>query len=169
MSPPPLGSRVFDRVGRPAVNSALIGIFAPRGEKDLAQQRYNTTEPEGWEAHAQEIAKNLPLYDALDGVCGNQVLAGAAPEPGRYDVLAGALADDRLYLDTDASSCGQYLAVELDATQVAPNQDCGGRDPRYDVIDVTYSALAAGSVSGVSDGVDADPEPLLDEFPFFAR
>lgn len=169
MSPPPLGTRILDRVGRAAVNTALIGVIAPRGEKDAAQQQYNVTPREGWSGHAGEIAANLAVYDALDGTCGNQLLAGPDAVPGRYDVLAGVLADDRLFLNTSYGACSQYLAVELAATQIAPNQDCGGRTPRYDVIDVTYSALAAGAVSGVPDGIDADPAPLLEAFPFFGR
>ncbi len=163
-SPPPLGTRMFDRVGRPAVNSALIGVVKPRGEKNLLQEQYNTTDTEGWPAFASEIAANLAIYDALDAVCGNQLLAGADAAPGRYAALAGVLADDRLFIDTRAGTCAQYLAVELGVSG-----DCGGRTPAYDVIDTTYSALAVGAPTGVPDGVDADRAALPPDFPFFAR
>jgi hypothetical protein len=82
------------------------------------------------------------------------------------------LADDRLYLntkvgDSGALTCGQYLAVEANATGIVPNQDCGGRTLAYDVIDTTYSALAAGVLSGVTDGVASDGKPTT-TFPFLA-
>jgi hypothetical protein len=163
LGPPALGARIYDRVGRAAVNTALIGIAMPRGEKDALQDRYNAAPVEAWGAFASEIAANLAIYDALDGACGNQLLAGASAAPGRYDALAGVLADDRIYVNAAVGTCEQYFAVELGI-----GSDCGGRTPAYDVIDVTYSALAIGAVSGVPDGVDADREPPPSEFPFFA-
>jgi hypothetical protein len=164
---PALGGRIFDRVGRAAVNTALIGVLMPRGQKDDLQQAYNEAAPDAWSMFTSEIAKNLAVYDALDAICGNQALAGASAIAGRYDGLAGALADDRLYVNTNAASCTQYLAVELDATGLAPNQDCGGRTPRYDTIDTTYSALAIGLPAGVADGVASDAGPIAETFPFF--
>lgn len=163
-SPPPLGARIHDRVGRAAVSTALVGVVDARGEKNELQERYNRAPPETWPEYRGEIAKNLAIYDALDGTCGNQALAGGAAVPGRYAALASVLADDRLYVDTTSGECAQYLAVELAAAG-----DCGGRTPEHDVIDVTYSLLAAGTAAGVPDGVDADPEPPPSEFPYFSR
>ena len=62
--------------------------------------------------------------------------------------------------------------MEADATGVAPNDDCGGRAPLYDVIDTSYSVLAAGALSGVGDGVPVptgDKAPSATDFPFFAE
>jgi hypothetical protein len=161
--PPALGVRIYDRVGRAAVNTALIGLTAGKGERDVLQDRYNTTAESGWSEFQAEIAANLAIYDALDGVCGNQLLAGPNATAGRYDMLAGALVDDRLYVNTDAGECRQYFAVELGITG-----DCGGRAPAYDVIDVTYSALAIGAAAGVPDGIDSDSGPLSGDFPYFS-
>jgi len=162
LGPPTLGARIYDRVGRAAINTALIGLVAPKGARNALQDRYNVTPEGGWSEFAGEIAANLAIYDSLDGVCGNQLLAGPSAVPGRYDALAGALADDRLYVDTSAGDCSQYFGVELGISG-----DCGGRAPGYDVIDVTYSALAIGAASGVPDGVDSDPAPLPPDFPYF--
>ena len=63
-------------------------------------------------------------------------------------------------------TCGQYLGVEANAVGI-PNADCGGRTPEYDVIDTTYSVLAAGVLSGVSDGIVADGK-VTTTFPFLA-
>ena len=43
--------------------------------------------------------------------------------------------------------------MEAKAQGVAVN-DCGGRRLDYDVVDISYSVLAKGAVSGVEDGVD---------------
>lgn len=78
------------------------------------------------------------------------------------------LADDQLYVNTASGVCQTYLAVEANAVGI-PNTDCGGRTPLYDTIDVSYSVLAAGALSGVGDGVpmDADGTASASEFPFF--
>ena len=81
------------------------------------------------------------------------------------------LADDQLYVNTDSGDCSGngYLAVEADALGVLPNDLCGGRAPSYDVMDRSYSALAAGVLAGVTDAIDEDDathDP--DAFPFLA-
>jgi hypothetical protein len=113
------------------------------------------------------MAGNLAILDGLDRNCGNQLLAGSSPVAGRYDALAGVLADDQLYVNTASGTCAQYLAVEANAVGI-PNTDCGGRTPLEDSIDTTYSLLAAGALSGVTDGVpeDADSDPSLTVFPY---
>lgn len=167
--PPALGSTQIDRVGRAGVTTALVSVLQPSEPRGQARDAYNGADPAQWSTFMDDIGGNLAVYDSLDTNCGNQVLAGANAEAGRYNGLAGALADDRLYVRTTATSCGQYLAVELDATGVAANMDCGGRTPGYDTIDVTYSALAIGAVSGVGDGVAADDAThSSDTFPFLA-
>jgi hypothetical protein len=164
---PALGQKIMDRTGRAAINTALIGVLEDTPPKDAKRNAYNSTPPESWRNFTAELAGYLAIYDALDGACGNQLLAGSTATT-RYAALAQALADDRLYLNTDSGTCTQYFAVELDATGVARNTDCGGRAPTYDAIDVTYSALAIGAVSGVADGVDADETPISETFPYLA-
>lgn len=166
--PPTLGAQL-DRFGRPAVNTALNHAFdANSATAGAAKDAYNgSSTPSAWAAsYAAEVAKNLAILDGLDTVCGNQLLADAMISPTRYAGLAGALADDRQYLKTDATACTQYLAVELDATGVLANGDCGGRKLDYDVIDTSYSAFAIGAASGVGDGVPADLDTKGTAFPY---
>jgi hypothetical protein len=90
--------------------------------------------------------------------------------PSRYDTFATVLADDRLYLNTTSGSCSQYLGVELDAFNLAANDECGGRTITQDVIDVSYSALVVGNVVFVTDGVGSDNvSQSNDVFPFLGR
>ncbi len=167
---PALGS-LIDRNGRAGVTTTLITVLGDEAPRGAARDAYNQTEPTGWSAPVivDDIRANLAVYDSLDAVCGNQFIADADPN-NRYLGLANALADDRIFVNLDGSTCDQYLAVELDATGVAANNDCGGRRPPYDVIDVTYSAFAVGGVSGVEDGIatDVDAVQSSNSFPFLA-
>jgi uncharacterized protein DUF4331 len=168
----------IDRMGRAGVNTALTNPFfresvpAEQQNHDAIVDRYNAaTDPKRWVSmFSSEIAANLAILDSLDTVCGNQVLAGPSPVPGRYDALAAVLADDQLYVNTASGTCLQYLAVEANAVGIA-NTDCGGRTPLEDTIDTTYSLLAVGALSGVMDGVmnDADGTASLTKFPFLDR
>jgi hypothetical protein len=166
-SPPALGAQL-DRQGRPAVNVALNATFeADGGVQGNAKNAYNSAVPSSASSFTPELAKNLGVYDGLDRSCGNQLLAGATADAGRYDALAQVLADDRLFVDTRQATCAQYLAVETSPAD--GGTDCGGRAPSYDVIDTTYSVVAAGELSGVTDNVDADGDGDLHsdtEFPF---
>ena len=74
------------------------------------------------------------------------------PSPAAHAALRcglarpGFAADDQLYVETSKGTCNQYLAVELDTVILSTGgvaSSCGGRAPSYDVIDVSYSALAA--------------------------
>lgn len=168
-SAPSLGNQI-DRMGRPAINTAVVDPFNADNQNHLdVQDTFNSTSnPDDWvQRFADRMAVNLAILDGLDTNCGNQLLAGDTAEPGRYDALAETLADDRLYVNTDSGSCGMYLAVEANALGFA-NSNCGGRTPLYDVVDVSYSLLAAGAFSGVTDGVPADPDgnPSTSTFPF---
>ena len=152
-APPALKTQI-DRFGRPAINTALNHVFDPSvSTKGAAKDAYNAdSNVGGWPAaYGPEFAKNLAIFDGLDGTCGNQL--GFAN--GGYSALAGLTADDRLYVNTGGATCTTYLAVEANALGIIPNSDCGGRKLAYDVIDVTYSAVAIGAVSGVSDGISA--------------
>ena len=85
--------------------------------------------------------------------------------------LANTLADDQLYVNSNGTTCQVYLAVEANAVGLVTNNDCGGRTPLENVIDVTYSLLAAGSLTGVTNGItqDGDGTASLTNFPFLAN
>lgn len=163
---PVLGA-LIDRMGRPGVNTAVTDPFSAAAPSDMKKDEYNVTPAAEWAAkYSTSFAGNIAIYDGLDQNCGNQFAAGPAGA-GRYNALAGVLADDRLYVNTAATMCSVYLGVEANATAIIPNMDCGGRTPAYDVIDVTYSVLAIGGVSGVTDGITND-STFATTFPFFA-
>ena len=168
-SPPQLGEQI-ERMGRAAINTALSKPFTASDVRGAAEDVYNAaSDPSQWASmFSAEFASNLAIFDGLDRNCGNQLLAGTSAAPGRYDALAGVLADDQLYVNTDSGTCQTYLAVEANALGIT-NDDCGGRTPLYDTIDVSYSVLAAGTLSGVGDGIldDADSDASITTLPFY--
>jgi hypothetical protein len=176
--PPPLGAVQIDRMGRAGVNTALTNPFfresvaSEESQHEMIVDAYNAAhDPSQWVAmFSSLIAPNLAILDGLDGVCGNQVLAGPAPVAGRYTALANILADDQLYVNTASGTCNQYLAVEASAIGIA-NTDCGGRTPLENTIDITYSLVAVGALTGVTNGItsDADGTASLTVFPFLDR
>ncbi|HEX3139431.1 MAG TPA: hypothetical protein VHQ87_05220, partial [Rhizobacter sp.] len=142
---PVLGSPI-DRMGRALTGNALLGTIAPADISYALKEDYNRADPQAWQTFAPEIGRNLALYDSFDGIAGNQWLAAREARPAeRYQVLVRLLADDRLWVDTNATVCRQYLAVEL-ASQGVPNQDCGGRTPNHNVNAVFRSLLIRGTV-----------------------
>jgi hypothetical protein len=165
----------IDRMGRAGVNTATTAPFfresveAEQQAHDEVLDEYNSaSDPDEWVADfGDRIAGNIAILDSLDTVCGNQLLAGNAATAGRYDALAGVLADDQLYVNTASGACQQYLAVEGNAVGIT-NTDCGGRTPLEDSIDVTYSVLAIGKLTGVTDGVakDNDGTASITAFPY---
>jgi Domain of unknown function (DUF4331) len=164
-----LGVQV-ERMGRAGINTAVTDPFwQDEIEHGRLQDVFNAgADPAQWAAQwAARTAGNIAILDGLDRDCGNQLLAGPDPVAGRYDALAGVLADDRLFVNTASGSCQQYLAVEGNAVGIT-NDDCGGRTPLADTIDVSYSVLAIGALTGVGDGIpnDSDSTPSLSEFPF---
>jgi hypothetical protein len=177
---PQIGAQI-DRMGRAAINAALVDPFdiVMGMTKDQLKDAYNKDSDETKWAQdwVPDFLKMLAIYDGADTVCGNQVAADMTKmDPSRYQPLAGVLADDRLYLDTTHTTCNSYLAVEEAALGLA-NTDCGGRTPLEDVIDETYTALTVG-VAGfnldgtfaITDGVpkDLDGVVSLTTFPFLA-
>ena len=142
-----LDTRVqIDRMGRPAINTALIDLLASTGKKDAYNASAN---PADWAGQFQaEMAANLAALDTLDGVTGNALLPS--------DTLASVLVDDRLVIDAAIPTCDAYLAVELGVAQ------CGGRTLARDVMDDTLGAVVG---PGVSDNVGNDSTFLAD-FPF---
>jgi hypothetical protein len=170
---PALGAQI-DRMGRPAINTALNHAFDPdptMASKGAAKDAYNQdTSIATWAATyvpgRDNFAYNLGLIDAVDGGlncldgacssavgsggCGNQVLyngvltGGGTAAADSYTTLAAILADDELYVDTTKGTCGLYLAVEFGFASSLGNQTCGGRAPSYDVMGVSYTALGIG-------------------------
>jgi hypothetical protein len=184
---PALGAQI-DRLGRPAVNTALTDPFWNDGTQTLEehhakQDKYNeASNPATWgsvelapgKTVTAAIKGSLAAYDALDGTsdgtmandgCGNQLAFGATYKGTAYPdytLLTTVLTDDRLYLNTASGTCSTYLAVEANELGVT-NTDCGGRTPSYNTVDITYSALVTGhavctTMCDVSNGVVSDPD-----------
>lgn len=158
----------IDRMGRPAVATATIATFSSDDvAKGQMKDAYNAAAPASWATYSGEMKKSLAILDSLDGVCGNQLVADQTAE--RYAFLAGVLADDQLYVHSERGECGIYLGLEAEIVGAVGEGEgkCGGRTPTDDVIDRSYSVLAAGVLAGVDDGVtgaDANADPNV--FPF---
>lgn len=191
-APPTLGAQL-DRMGRPLIATALIGVFAQdpaavRDAYDLASDPAawpTTLLPTGRTIEA-EIEANLAVFDAWDLAasnislptgCGNALSYLGPPGAMSYRGAADLFADDQLYVDTAiTTSCAVYLAVELAHADMRGHIDCGGRMPSHDVVDMTYSVLAAG-LNGlgfqsanyapkIHDGVTAHADIKESVFPF---
>jgi hypothetical protein len=164
-APPALKTQI-DRMGRPAINTALNHPFdkADAGTAGPAKDSYNADKSVAtWKGtYSGQFITNLAIFDGLDQNCGNQAAYGKVTTPSPYAALAGLAADDELYLDTSKTVCQQYLGVELNAVGILANSDCGGRTLPEDVMDLTYGAVSgvvsvtdAGVLQGLSDGVNA--------------
>ncbi len=206
---PELGPQI-DRMGRPAINTALDDTFvffdttlkpSTTAQRGAAEDAYNENGAENtWAAtHVPSAALQLGVLDSLDTgldldgnggnpaftneqACENQPLSCAdiSNTTGScYVALAGALMGDRLWVRSDGTNCtaaaaadvagGEgYLAVELNATTLAPNADCGGRRPIDDVIERTYSVVALGLTVGFDDGITAPAGLHPESFPYLA-
>ncbi|MEC7519205.1 MAG: hypothetical protein VYE22_05030 [Myxococcota bacterium] len=165
---PALGAQI-DRTGRPAISTALVETFnGDSAAKDEAKDRYNAATPSTAGAFMGTVQTSLAILDALDATCGNQLLAGETAEAGRYETLATILLDDRLYVHTERTTCGTYLGLEAEVVGAVPEGmgGCGGRTPSDDVIERSYSVLAAGALDGVDDTVTADDGAQTPTFPF---
>jgi len=177
---PKIGTQI-DRMGRPAVNTALTDPFGlvANTTTDAFKDSYNAeSNPAMWQGKFMTaIEANLAVLDAADTVCGNSVgVMGDGVDAGnRYSFIATVLADDELYVNTTSGTCGLYLAQEATALGLsAAAGDCGGRTPLEDVVDESYTLLTAGvtaylgNAHAVTDGidVDADHPPSATDFPF---
>jgi Domain of unknown function (DUF4331) len=169
--PPALGAQI-DRLGRPAINTAITDPFdSDATAHGTKQDAFNAATPATGSAFTAQFEGNLAILDGLDQTCGNQFAADMTKtDATRYGALAGVLVDDQLYVDTSSGTCTTYLGVEANATGIIPNTDCGGRTLTEDVVDESYSLLAAGALMGVTDGVDADDKVAAETatFPFLA-
>jgi hypothetical protein len=152
--------------------NALLGLFAPDEVSDALKEKYNADTPASAAQFAPEIEKGLAHYDSFDGECGNQLLADQnAASPTRYRALATLLADDRLWINSEARACTQLFAVELASLtgQTALRNDCGGRAPNYDASNIYRSLLVNGTTTSVDDGVHHAKLTHSDTvFPFLA-
>ncbi len=175
-APPTLGTQI-DRIGRPAINTALNKVFeADDAKKQPAKDAYNgdATTTNWVNAYAPEFISNLAIFDGLDGTCGNQLAYTATDAGSPYSTLAGVLASDWLMMDTTKTTCG-YLGVEAPIVGLGTG-NCGGRTLTDDVIDASYSGLAAGtagfdSSTGaplVGDGIAANDVAFSATFPYLA-
>lgn len=179
---PALSATQGDRMGRPAIATALQATFEPdQATRYAAKDAYNANASlDDWQSYvgappaaegnyATGFIGSLAILDALNANCGDQLGADLDPDLPRYGALAGLLADDRLYVNSDSGDCTvSYLAVEADALGISPNDDCGGRTLSVDIADRSYSVLAAGALAGVTDGVAANDVELSPNFPYFA-
>lgn len=199
---PELGAQI-DRMGRPAVNTALNGAFvqfntggvkvaSDDDARKALENDYNADDNQNnWVTNYRNIfAANLAIIDALDtgldiggGPLTNaQACTNGAGNSGNlgsanaYDVIAGALADDRLWMKVDGELCSSsepdvaqgYLALEIGLLTQTDPTGCGGRRPVDDVIETTYSATAIGAPIGFDDGVDAPAGLHPETFPYLA-
>src|SRR5689334_4457812 len=188
---PALGAQM-DRMGRPAVNTALNHAFDGTAAAGTAKDAYNQDgSPGGWTAANEAAFKtSLAFVDALDGTCGNQALYNGMPAGqvgsatvDSYKALADVLANDQLFLDTTINAADipvthmNYLAVEFNYVTAGsiPLVTCGGRAPTNDVMDASYTALAVGITGfnaamgfdpAVKDGVGPHADENNDTFPF---
>ena len=147
-------SHRIDRVGRPAINTALIDA----GHKDI----FNFASPGEASFFKAEIEAFLLAIDNIDGDATNGLAVAAFSD---HATLAGALADDVLLYNAGTSACTDgFLALELG---VADN--CGGRTLEQDVMDVILQNLidaGAPPTTVVTDAVDADDATVSVEFPY---
>jgi len=160
---PALGTQI-DRMGRPAINTALDGLLDPAAAATAKKDAYNQ-------------AADAASWPVTPNGCGNDPLYAGPASATSYAMLAGVLADDQLFVDTSKGSCGSYLAIEaaISATGPSPHTQCGGRAPSHDVIDTSYSFLAAGAggfdpqngfAPRITDGVQVHPDVDDSSFPF---
>ena len=155
--------RQIDREGRPLTGNALLGLLGPEEVSNTLKEDYNAATPASGARFVGEIETGVAIYDSFDGKCGNSLLG--------YRAMATLLADDRLWVNSASGVCTQLFAVELAnlAGRKELRNDCGGRTPNYDSVNVYRSLLVDGSYTSVDDGVHKDDHVhSTTEFPFLA-
>src|SRR5882757_6906697 len=110
-----IAGKPLDRMGLPFVKDTLLGSspFSTDDASGVRRKQFNAARPMSSTGFIADIQKMLALQDALDGKCGNQLLAGPEEPPARYYALAKWFAEDRLWVDSTSSVCTQFFAVEL--------------------------------------------------------
>jgi hypothetical protein len=155
--------RQIDREGRPLTGNALLGLFGSEDAAFALKEQYNAATPLAAARFIPEIQKGVAIYDSFDGHCGNSLLG--------YRAMATLLADDRLWVNSASGVCTQLMAVELAsvAGRKELKNDCGGRTPNYDSVNVYRSLLVDATYNSVDDGVHQDDHVhSTTEFPFLA-
>jgi hypothetical protein len=163
-APPTLGAQI-DRVGRPAISTALVGTFSAEPTRSNLKDAYSrASDAAMWRTTMlqtnvtieRELEINLAAFDALDigmstttvpgAGCGNALRYTLPQNNLSYQQAADLLADDQLYVDTSKPTCTVYLALEIEFASQGSflHTTCGGRMLTHDAIDTTYSVLAAG-------------------------
>lgn len=158
--PPVLGDQV-DRMGRPAINTALNNTFADDATRAEAEDAWNQNDNPGqWvEAFSADVAAATAIYDGANTLCDDNTITSCQDPTVEnevcYETISQVLADDRLWMNTTFNSNTLYLGVEAEALGILPagTADVGGRRPIDDVIDRSYSVLALGAVTGLDDNI----------------
>ena len=169
-APPALGAQI-DRMGRAGVNTAVTDPFNLNStSKGANQDGYNAAaSPAQWGQTVRRAASpaTSPSSTAWTPCAATSCWPARRRSPAATTRWRRVLADDQIYVNSSSGTCNVYLAVEANAIGIA-NNDCGGRTPLVDTIDRTYSVLAAGTLAGVTDGVDRDADGThsTSGFPF---
>lgn len=195
--PPALGPQLARR-GRAAVKETMIGTFEDDATTRAAMRdAYDRApDPAAWRETVlapgvtieRELMTNFAIFDAVDRDllltdrtltgCGNVFRYSPPPGPATSYLGAAAIfADDQLYLDTARPTCDVYLDLEIEHASAGDiaHASCGGRTPSRDVIDATYSVLAAGLdaldrqadfAGRITDGAPVHQDIQETTFPF---
>lgn len=154
----PLPTGAIDRMGRPAINTALVS--AELKDEYNKTGTYASPFPSTF---TKVFNDSLIFVDKLDGKDDWTLATGTHP-------LRDALLGDYLIVDT-GKACpdkGSYLDVELFVLglRTTANTTCGGRTLNDDVMDTTLTALVTALKSPVKDNVDAATKPAAATFPY---
>jgi hypothetical protein len=119
-APPAIGTTQIDRMGRPAINTALNYAFTDEtpatATGNAKKDAYNADKDKAtWRTtYTGEFASNLAILDVLDGgVCGNGIC-----ELGETNVLnvAGTCTEDCTAVGTAKVGCGNQAAINNGGT-----------------------------------------------------
>lgn len=159
-TPAPLPTGQIDRMGRPAINTALVtaALKDDYNKTGTYASPFPTT-------FTTSFNDSLVFIDKLDGMDDWALTSGTHP-------LRDALLGDFLIVDT-GKACpdkGSYLDVELFVLglRTTANTTCGGRTLNDDVMDTTLTATVTKLRAPVKDNVDAATKPAAATFPYLA-
>lgn len=174
MPPPPALGAQIDRLGRPAISTMLIAVFAAPADQTAQKDAYNhAPDPATWKTTTVrtnvtiegELETNLAAFDAIDAgmvpmACGNALEYAKPVNAVSYLGGADLFADDQLYVDPSKATCNVYLALEIQQGSAGALNplECGGRTLTHDAIDVTYSVLASGVFAGLDQANGFGPK-----------
>jgi hypothetical protein len=155
--------RRLDRVGRPELTN--VGMAA-HDELDF-RDRYNRDRPfqvppETQRLYQSRVARNIALYDMLDG--------REDWQDRDRDAAAAMMADDFLIIDmSKPCQSSSFLEIEQAALRHRAHATCGGRKLNDDIMDTLFTLYVAGmNGKPVRDGVDRPATPVSAAFPYLA-